>query len=166
MIFVTVGTHEQPFDRLVRNVDGLVENGVIKETVIMQTGYCTYAPKCCKASKWFTYAEMVQHVADAHIVITHGGPSSFIMPLQMGKIPIVVPRNKAFGEHINDHQIEFCHEVEKRYHNLLVVDHIDELGHVLRFYNILTEAMSRSLGSNNEAFNRKLENIVDGLFGK
>ena len=30
MIFVTVGTHEQPFNRLVKAIDDLVENGTIK----------------------------------------------------------------------------------------------------------------------------------------
>ena len=31
--------------------------------------------------------QMVKNVADARIVITHGGPASFIMPLQIGKTP-------------------------------------------------------------------------------
>ena len=41
MIFVTVGTHEQPFDRLIRKVDELKENGIIQEDVIIQTGFST-----------------------------------------------------------------------------------------------------------------------------
>ena len=32
MIFVTVGTHEQPFDRLLTEIDRLKENGTIQET--------------------------------------------------------------------------------------------------------------------------------------
>lgn len=38
MIFVTVGTHEQPFNRLIKKVDELKRDGVIQEDVIMQTG--------------------------------------------------------------------------------------------------------------------------------
>ena len=41
MIFVTVGTHEQPFNRLIEDVDNLCETGVINEPVIMQTGFST-----------------------------------------------------------------------------------------------------------------------------
>ena len=37
MIFVTVGTHEQPFNRLLEYVDKLKEQKVITEEVIMQT---------------------------------------------------------------------------------------------------------------------------------
>ena len=42
MIFVTVGTHEQPFNRLVEKMDSLVAEGVIREPVMIQTGYSTY----------------------------------------------------------------------------------------------------------------------------
>ena len=41
MIFVTVGTHEQPFNRLVECIDGLKKDGTIAEEVISQTGYST-----------------------------------------------------------------------------------------------------------------------------
>ena len=38
MIFVTVGTHEQPFNRLIQKVDELKRDGIIKDDVIIQTG--------------------------------------------------------------------------------------------------------------------------------
>ena len=41
MIFVTVGTHEQPFNRLIQKVDELKRDGVIKDDVIIQTGFST-----------------------------------------------------------------------------------------------------------------------------
>ena len=44
MIFVTVGTHEQPFDRLIKCVDELKRDNKIKENVIIQTGYSNYEP--------------------------------------------------------------------------------------------------------------------------
>ena len=37
MIFVTVGTHEQQFNRLIEEIDRLKGNGIIKDEVIMQT---------------------------------------------------------------------------------------------------------------------------------
>ena len=92
MIFVTVGTHEQQFNRLVKCIDNLKHDGVIQEDVVIQTGYSTYKPKYCKWQTLFPYQEMLKMVNEARIIITHGGPSSFIMPLQIGKTPIVVPR--------------------------------------------------------------------------
>ena len=52
MIFVTVGTHEQPFNRLVEYIDKLKEKGKIEEEVIIQTGYSTYQPQYCEWKKW------------------------------------------------------------------------------------------------------------------
>jgi UDP-N-acetylglucosamine transferase subunit ALG13 len=43
MIFVTVGTHEQPFNRLVQKIDKLKEDGMIIEDVMIQTGLRYYS---------------------------------------------------------------------------------------------------------------------------
>lgn len=94
MIFVTVGTHEQAFNRLVKFIDNLKKDGIIEEEVVIQTGFSTYEPQKCTWSSLYPYKEMIKFVNEARIVITHGGPSSFIMPLQLGKIPVVVPRQK------------------------------------------------------------------------
>ena len=164
MIFVTVGTHEQPFDRLVSEIDRLVEQAFITEEVIIQTGFCTYKPKYCTYSRLYPYEQMVDFNQRARIVITHGGPSSFIMPLQMGKIPIVVPRQKSFEEHVDDHQLSFVRYVETHQKNIIVVEDIADLKTVIENYDTLTRAMSASLGSNNQQFNEKLEKLVNRLF--
>ena len=39
MIFVTVGTHEQPFNRLIQKIDELKKDGTIQDDVIIQTGF-------------------------------------------------------------------------------------------------------------------------------
>ena len=96
MIFVTVGTHEQSFNRLVECVDNLKRDGLIDEEVIIQIGYCTYEPKYCTWKKLFPYKKMVELVDKARIVITHGGPSSFIMPLQVGKLRLLFQENMSF----------------------------------------------------------------------
>ncbi|MEI3283323.1 MAG: glycosyltransferase [Enterocloster sp.] len=87
MIFVTVGTHEQPFNRLIQKVDELKCDGVIKDDVIIQTGFSTYAPKNCQWNKLIPYQQMVKNVADARIVITHGGPAILLCRYRLGKPP-------------------------------------------------------------------------------
>ncbi|MFD1441071.1 glycosyltransferase [Lacticaseibacillus hegangensis] len=101
MIFVTVGTHEQGFDRLIKAIDEQVRDGEIVESVTMQIGYSTYKPRYCKFKQFMSYDEMRQYVKQADIVITHGGPASFIDVLNANKIPIVAPRLKEYGEHVN-----------------------------------------------------------------
>lgn len=164
MIFVTVGTHEQAFDRLIQHMDQLKERGDIQEEVLIQTGFSTYQPQYCKWSKLFPYKQMIQHVKNARIVITHGGPSSFIMPLQVGKIPIVVPRQKQFDEHVNDHQVEFSKAVAQRQGNIIVVDDICQLGQTIQNYDSIVGTMSTEMTSNNRRFNEKFEDLVTEMF--
>lgn len=164
MIFVTVGTHEQPFNRLVKYIDNLKKDGTITEEVIIQTGYSTYEPKYCKWQKLFPYQEMIQLVSEARVVITHGGPSSFIMPLQIGKIPIVVPRRYEFNEHVNNHQISFTRAVADRMGTIIVVDDMVKLGEIIRHYDEIIKNMKNDLKSNNERFNDSLEKIVNEMF--
>lgn len=165
MIFVTVGTHEQPFDRLVKKVDELKRDGVIREDVFIQTGFSTYEPEYCRWSKLIPYEEMEAYVRQARIVITHGGPASFLMPLQFGKVPIVVPRQKQFEEHVNDHQLDFARAIVQRQGNILVVEDIEDLEEMLVNYDAHVQATD-SPASNNASFVKGLTQIVDELFGE
>lgn len=163
MIFVTVGTHEQPFNRLIEYIDNLKRVSVIKEDVVIQTGYSTYEPKYCEWEKILPYKQMEQNIADAHIVITHGGPASFIMPLQIGKIPIVVPRQHQFGEHVNDHQVDFAKAVSQRMGTIIPIIDINELQDKLLNYDDIVASMPVGINSNNAEFNCQLEKMVEEM---
>lgn len=159
MIFVTVGTHEQQFNRLVKAVDDLVADGTITEEVIVQKGYTDYEPKHCKAYKLISYKDMQKYYDEARIIITHGGPASFMAALERGKTPIVMPRLKKYDEHVNDHQDYFCREVEKRRGGIAVASNARELKEALRLIgkNDVTSE------SNNSKFNSKLTNILERI---
>lgn len=160
MIFVTVGTHEQQFNRLIEKIDKLIESECIKEEVIIQSGFSTYNPKNCKCQNVIPYTEMVKNIEEARIVITHGGPATFIMPLQLGKVPIVVPRKKKYDEHVNDHQVDFVKLVKQRYGNIILVEDIDELNMIIQEYDNIIKDIPKDIVSNNEKFNIRLNEII------
>lgn len=164
MIFLTVGTHEQPFNRLLKEIEILIESGIIQEEVVVQSGFSSYHPRKCTLNKFIPYDEMLRNIADARIVITHGGPASFIIPLREGKVPIVVPRQKQFGEHINDHQMEFSRAVEERQGTIIVIEDIRSLKDAILNYELIIKSMPTRLTSNNENFNKKFEGLVEKLF--
>lgn len=164
MIFVTVGTHEQPFNRLIQKMDELKRDGMIQEEVIIQTGFSTYEPKYCQWSKLISYQQMVKNVTDARIIITHGGPASFIMPLQIGKIPIVVPRQRQFNEHINDHQVEFARNVAQRMGTIILVENTEILGKTISNYNHIVSEMDYEINNNNIRFNELFEKLIGEIF--
>lgn len=163
MIFVTVGTHEQPFNRLIEKMDELVEKGEIKEKVVVQYGFSTYEAKHCEMHKMMSFDEMQQAFKEARIVITHGGPSSFVEALQYGKVPIVVPRQLEFNEHVNNHQVDFVKLISERMNNIIPVYDIDQLGDTVAHYDEIVKTKNSGKTSNNKKFNAELEKIVEGL---
>ncbi|MBS6007234.1 MAG: multidrug MFS transporter [Clostridium baratii] len=164
MIFVTVGTHEQQFNRLIEKIDKLVGEKVINEDVIIQSGFSTYKVENCICKNIIPYSEMIDNIKNSRIVITHGGPATFIMPLQIGKIPVVIPRLKKFDEHVNDHQLHFAQLVKERQGNIILVEDIDDLANVIINYENIIEIMPKEITSNNKKFNEKFKDIVKELF--
>ena len=163
MIFVTVGTHEQPFNRLIEKMDELVESGKIKEKVVVQYGFSTYEAKHCEMHQMMSFDEMQQAFKEARIVITHGGPSSFVEALQYGKVPIVVPRQQEFNEHVNNHQVDFVKLISERMNNIIPVYDIDQLVDTVAHYDEIVKTKNSGKTSNNKKFNDELEKIVEGL---
>ena len=163
MIFVTVGTHEQQFNRLIKTIDDLCKNKIINEEVFIQTGYSDYEPKYCKCAKLIPYNEMINKIEEARIVITHGGPASFIMPIQKGKIPIVVPRQEKYNEHVNNHQFEFVKAIEERMNNIIPIYDISDLKENILNYDNIMKNRRKNVENNNTKFVEKLENIIENL---
>lgn len=163
MIFVTVGTHEQQFNRLIEEIDRLKGEKVITEEVFIQTGFSDYEPKNCGWSKLLTAKEMSEKIEQARIIITHGGPASFIAALQKGKIPIVVPRQYKFNEHVNNHQLEFVQAVEEKNKNIIPVYDIKELKNIILNYNEMVEKISKDNITNNETFCEEFEKEINKI---
>ena len=43
----------------------------------------------------------------ASAVVCHGGPGTIALARRCGHVPIVVPRDPALGEHVDDHQMRY-----------------------------------------------------------
>lgn len=166
MIFVTVGTHEQQFNRLIQKIDELKRDGVIEEPVFIQTGFSTYEPKYCEWKSLISFTEMNSKYKEASIIITHGGPASFMKAIEIKKVPIVVPRQVKFGEHINDHQVEFSKFVENKNKNIIVVEDINYLKDVISSYYVNVQAKSIQNISNNIEFNSRLYHDIENILNK
>lgn len=106
MILVTVGTHRQPFDRLVRAADELATH--IAEPTVIQFGQANYHPKNGRAFAFTDSIEMAALTASARIVITHAAAGAILLGIQQRKPLIVVPRLARWDEHLDDHQLELA----------------------------------------------------------
>lgn len=158
MIFVTVGTHEQQFNRLIKEVDILKGEGFIQDDVFIQTGFSDYEPVHCQWKNLISYDEMNHYMDEANIIITHGGPTTFMGVISKGKRPIVVPRQEKFGEHVNDHQMEFCLKLLGEGYDLVVIDEIDKLNENIKYSKV------QQVSSHNSKFNNELSDIIENMF--
>lgn len=106
MIFVTVGTQDKPFTRLIMAVEQAVIKGEITDEVIVQAGNTKYESKALNVLNYVPFDKFNEYIAKADIIITHGGVGSILNALKLGKKVIAVPRLAKYGEHINDHQLQ------------------------------------------------------------
>jgi UDP-N-acetylglucosamine transferase subunit ALG13 len=116
-----VGTHTQQFDRLLKEVDRLVESKKIKN-VIAVIGNSTYKPKNYKWYRFVDYENYTKLEKKSTILVIHAGIGSIMSALDLGKPVIVVPRQTKFNEHIDNHQIYTAKELEKQGKILAVYD--------------------------------------------
>jgi UDP-N-acetylglucosamine transferase subunit ALG13 len=109
MIFVSVGTNEAPFDRLLRAVESLE-----LDDVVAQCGSSSFRPKNATCFEFLAFEKLVEYVRSASAVITHAGVGSIAVTLANGKRPIVVPRLRQYGEAVDDHQVALGRKLDKR----------------------------------------------------
>lgn len=109
MIFVTVGTHHQPFQRL---LDGLADLDGSELTV--QYGPGNPPAGVEKAVAYMSFEEMLEQLARADRVITHAGVGSILCARREGHLPVVVPRRHELGEHVDEHQAELTRALAER----------------------------------------------------
>jgi len=106
MIFAVVGTQKFQFNRLLKTLDELVENGSIEEEIIAQTGHSDYSPQNYTGRDFFSKEEFENNIEKCRLLITHSGASTITTGLKHGKPVIVVPRLEKYGEHVDNHQVQ------------------------------------------------------------
>ena len=127
MIFVTLGTNDEEFPRLLKAIDKEIEKGTIKEKVVVQAGCTKYSSKNMEILDLVPREEFEKLINDCDLLITHGGVGSILTGINKGKKVIAVPRLSKYNEHGNDHQLQIVENFSKRKYILAVKD-INKLG--------------------------------------
>ena len=131
MIFVTLGSQKFPFNRLLKKIDELIEDGTITEPVFAQTGASDYVPKHYDCKSFLDREEFARQMSLCDTVITHGGTGAIIGAVKKGKKVIAVPRLARYGEHVDDHQLQLIEQFREQ--NLICgLGSCEELGEALR----------------------------------
>lgn len=108
LLLVAVGTDHHPFDRLVGWLDRWLEDGGRdRARCVVQHG-TTAPPRHAEAHRLLDHGALQALMADATVVVSHGGPTTITESRRHGVAPIVVPRWGSLGEHVDDHQRRFA----------------------------------------------------------
>ena len=110
MIFVTLGSQKFQLNRLLKEIDILVKEKIIKDDVFAQIGYSDYLPQNYQYKKFLNRDEFAEMEGKADVVITHGGTGAIIGAVKKGKKVIAFPRLAMYGEHVDDHQIQLIEQ--------------------------------------------------------
>ncbi len=106
-VLVAVGTDKHPFDRLVDWLESWQPEVADRVALTVQHGH-TRPPGVPGAVAFLGHDELQSAMSGADLVVCHGGPATILEARRHGRLPIVVPRNPAHGEHVDDHQLLFA----------------------------------------------------------
>lgn len=121
MILVTVGTNEQPFDRLVRAAAELPGS----ESLVVQYGSSSLPHGRGNWVDFLAYETLTELIKEAREVIGHAGVGSIALARKFGKTPIVVPRRAHLKEAVDDHQLPLARRLAATGMVILVEDEDD-----------------------------------------
>lgn len=180
MIFVSLGTQDKPFNRIIDYVISLKENlkELQSEKIIIQLGQTKLIKsdnERIKNLENITIYDMLKPekmkdiIKDSDIIITHAGVGTIMECLEMGKEIIVVPRKVENLEHVNNHQEEIAFEMEKKGF-LTKVDTYEELENkiIMLLKDKYTNEDNKNMNkkkyiSNNEKFNDNLIKYLESI---
>lgn len=127
MIFVTVGSTLFEFNRLFISIDKALAELDISERLIVQARNSNYKWKYKNVYpyKYLEPNKINILFSKANRIITHGGPGTiFLLANRAKKMPLIIARSSKYGEHVNDHQVDYISYLRSllpsRYRNFLI----------------------------------------------
>lgn len=121
MIFLTVGS-ALPFDRLIQLVDDAMPTLELSQPLYAQIGQGRYRPRHFEYVDFLSKTEFDKTFDLAALIISHAGIGTIGKALLAKKTILVMPRQAAYGELVDDHQQSTAQKFEG-------------MGHILSFSN-------------------------------
>lgn len=157
MILITLGTQDKQFTRLLDMVQKEIDNGNIKDKVVVQAGHTKYKSKDMEIFDLIDRDKFSDLISKCDILITHGGVGSIITGLNNNKKVIVVPRLAKYDEHMNDHQLQITNNFFKEGYILPLYEN-DSLEKVLKKVKTFK---SQQFKSNTKNMIRLISDFID-----
>jgi UDP-N-acetylglucosamine transferase subunit ALG13 len=112
MIKVAIGTEKFPMVKVFKWLERAIDDGYLPkdEEILVQSGVTEYSPRYqnIKLIPTVPYQQQMQEFKDARICIIHAGMGNLLDLADLGRLPIIIPRDPKLGEHLDSHQLDFC----------------------------------------------------------
>jgi len=149
MIFVTLGTQDKSFARLLEAIDREIEKGNIKDRVVVQAGLTKYESDNMEILDLISDKEFDEYIEASDLIITHGGAGSILTAIKKNKKVIAAARLARYKEHTNDHQKQIVSEFAQKGYIL-----------ELRDFNKLGKMIDKSKTFKPKKFESNTENMI------
>ena len=103
--FISIGNAKQPFSRFFEMIDNVEEQ--LPSPITVQYGHTPYENNKMEVVDFVDMEEFSERISQAKLIILHAGAGSVIHAISAGQKPIIIPRESQYGEHVDDHQLEF-----------------------------------------------------------
>ncbi len=159
MILVLLGTQNNSFHRLLEEVEKNIENGIIKEKVVVQSGYTKFESNKMEIIDLMSKEQLEKFQDEAHLIITHGGVGSIVSSIEKGKKVIAVPRKHEYSEHVNNHQEEIVKDFNSKGY-IIGIENVEDLGQAI----IKSKDFEpKKYQPNNQKMLEILENFIENI---
>lgn len=155
LIFVTLGTQDKKFKRLLDAVEALD----LDEKIIAQVGSTEYTSNKMEIHKFLPSKQFEKYMKEARIVITHAGVGTIIWGLRLNKKMIVAARLKEYKEHVNNHQLQILETFAKDGF-IIPLNDFNELEQKIKEAE---KFIPKKFVSNNENFVKSLDDEITKL---
>jgi UDP-N-acetylglucosamine transferase subunit ALG13 len=156
MIVVTIGTNEQPFDRLIRAARSLE-----RDDLFVQYGSSREPHGRGEWVEFLTFDELSEKAFAAQAVVCHAGVGSIMMARRCGHRPIVMARRHHLGEAVDDHQLFLARRLAASGIVTLVEDEAELAAALAAEIVDAGEATSALAGT--AALSASVRSVLDGL---
>lgn len=157
MVFVTLGTQDKSFVRLLEKVESAINDGIIEDEVVVQAGYTKFKSDKMRIFDLLDRDEFAEYVKKCDVLITHGGVGSIITGLKNNKKVIAIPRLAKYKEHVNDHQIQIIDNFDNQGYIIGLDENID----LKNAFNRLKNFTPNKYKSNTENMIKLVEEVIN-----
>ena len=158
MILVTLGTQDKSFKRLLEAIQKQIDNGNIKDKVVVQAGHTKFESKDMEIFELIPMEKFDELIDSCEILITHGGVGSIITGLKHNKKVIAAARLKEYKEHTNNHQLQIIENFSNDGY-ILALNNFDDLGEKLKEAK---KFKPKKYKSNTNNMIKLIEDFIDG----